>query len=167
MKSHVNIVVLVDAVGALSERTLHNGNLSLVDDGPFESPGQGTVELCTVVVPGQVVRWTAIAVDVQTTAEISAIGFLPPGDAPERAAAPGSSGGPPAGVPANAGHADGTAPDGASPDGAAENLDLKVWEGIVPAHLVPGVPYRYRLEVQMHDGRDSVLSIDSPALMCA
>jgi hypothetical protein len=140
---HVNIVVLVDAVGALSDQTLNNGNLSLVDDGPFGSRGQGTTELCTVVVPGQVVQWTAIAIDVQTTAEISAISFLPPGGGEPEPVAREALGG---------GH---------------ENLDLKVWEGIVPAHLARGVPYRYRLEVQMHEGRDSVLHIDTPALMCA
>ncbi|GAA4367744.1 hypothetical protein AB0C69_33110 [Actinomadura sp. NPDC048032] len=144
MKPHVNIVVLVDAVGALSDGTLHNGNLSLVDDGDFESHGQGTVDLCTIVVPGQVVQWTAIAIDVQTTAEISAITFLPPGGAaPERA------------------------PVWEAPSGGHENLDLKVWEGVVPAHLTRGVPYHYRLEVQMHEGRHSVLHLDSPALMCA
>jgi len=48
-----------------------------------------------------------------------------------------------------------------------ENLDLKVWAGIVPACLTPGVTYRYRLELRMHDGARSVLSIDSPALMRA
>ncbi|KAB2379545.1 MULTISPECIES: hypothetical protein [Actinomadura] len=146
MNPHVNIVVLVDAVGALSDRTLHNGNLSLVDDGSFDSPGQGTVDLCTIVVPGQVVKWTAVAVDVQTTAEISAITFLPPGGGSEPAAAPEARGG---------------------QAGGGENLDLEVWEGIVPGHLVRGVPYRYRLEVQMHEGRNSVLHIDTPALMCA
>ncbi|MBO2458498.1 hypothetical protein [Actinomadura violacea] len=150
MKPHVNIVVLVDAVGALSDRTLNNGNLSLVDDGAFGSRGQGTTDLCTVVVPGQVVQWTAIAIDVQTTAEISAITFLPPDAA-------GGAGG----------AAAEEAPAGEAPGGGHENLDLKVWEGIVPAHLQPGVPYRYRLEVRMHEGRDSVLHIDTPALMCA
>ncbi|GAA2131241.1 hypothetical protein [Actinomadura napierensis] len=147
MNPHVNIVVLVDAVGALSDQTLHNGNLSLVDDGSFGSRGQGTTELCTVVMPGQVVQWTAIAIDVQTTAEISAITFLPPGGT-------GAAGAE-------------RAPAWEAQDGGHENLDLKVWEGIVPAHLVRGVPYRYRLEVQMHEGRDSLLHIDTPALMCA
>ncbi|MEU8385944.1 hypothetical protein [Streptosporangium sp. NPDC048865] len=32
MKPRISIVVMVDAVGALSDRTLHNGNISLVDD---------------------------------------------------------------------------------------------------------------------------------------
>lgn len=144
MKPTVNIIALVDVIGALSDGTLGNGNLSLADDGSFDSTGQGTPQLCTLVAPGQVVRWTALAVDVQTPVEIQSITFLGGADSPE---AP--------------------APD-AEPDGqptAEENLDLLVWEGIVPAGLAPGVPNRYRLELKMHEGPRSVLSIDSPALM--
>jgi hypothetical protein len=148
MKPKVNIVVLVDTVGALSDRTLHNGNLSLVDDGSFDSQGQGTPDLCTVVGAGQIVQWTALAVDVQTPVEIRNITFLG-----------ADSGGP--GHP----HEPGTGYDKPSAD--HRNLDLEVWAGVVPAHLTPGVPYRYRLEVQMHEGPNSVLHIDSPALMCA
>ena len=76
MKPNVNIVVLVDVVGALSDGTLHNGNLSLIDDGQFDSAGQGTTDLCTVVAPGQVVQWSAVAVDVQTPVELRSISFL-------------------------------------------------------------------------------------------
>ncbi|QXJ20214.1 hypothetical protein AGRA3207_000887 [Actinomadura graeca] len=147
MKPQVNIIVLVDVVGALSERTLNDGNLSLVDDGQFDSPGQGTTRLCTVVSPGQLVQWTAVAVDVQTPVEIRSITFLGSGDAaleePDAADAQD--------VPAH----EGTAPD------------LKVWSGFVPPYLVPGAPYRYRLELQMHEGPNSVLHVDSPALMSA
>lgn len=141
MKPTVNIIALVDVIGALSDGTLGNGNLSLADDGSFDSTGQGTPQLCTLVAPGQVVRWTALAVDVQTPVEIQSITFVGGSEAP--------------------------APDG-QPDEqptAEENLDLVVWEGIVPAGLAPGVPNRYRLELKMHEGSRSVLSIDSPALM--
>ncbi|WP_157431053.1 hypothetical protein [Actinomadura macra] len=143
MKPQVNIVVLVDVVGALSERTLNDGNLSLVDDGQFDSSGQGTPRLCTVVSPGQIVQWTAVAVDVQTPVEIRSITFLGSGEAawePDAGEAP--------------------AHEGTTPD-------LKVWSGFVPPYLVPGAPYRYRLELQMHTGPNSVLHVDSPALMCA
>lgn len=146
MKPKVNIVALVDVVGALSGATLHNGNLSLMDDGSFDSPGQGTPDLCTLVAAGQVIQWTALAVDVQTPVDIQNITFLDTSDP-----GPGDSRG--------AGLAD--------PGQDGENLDLKVWAGIVPAWLTPGVTYRYRLELRMHDGPHSVLSIDSPALMCA
>jgi hypothetical protein len=144
MKPKVSIVALVDVVGALSDATLHNGNLSLVDDGSFDSPGQGTPDLCTLVAAGQVIQWTALAVDVQTPVEIQGITFLGAGD-------PGP----------------GYPPGLAAPGQGSENLDLKVWAGIVPACLTPGVTYRYRLELRMHDGAHSVLSVDSPALMCA
>jgi hypothetical protein len=175
MKPKVNIVAVVDVVGALSDMTLHNGNLSMMDDGAFDSPGQGTPDLRTVVAAGQVVQWTAVAVDVQTPVEIQNITFFGPGD-PEPAGAPGAEpvGATPAGTPsADAGPAGiapagpGPADAGAGPGQATENLDLKVWAGVVPAYLIPGVPYRYRLELRMHEGPNSVLCLDSPALMRA
>jgi len=144
MKPQVNIVVLVDVVGALSDQTLNDGNLSLVDDGRFDSSGQGTPDLCTVVTAGQVVQWTAIAVDVQTPVEIRSITFLQPD-----------------------GHGAGALDDGDAPEHESTAPDLKVWSGIVPSYLVPGAPYRYRLELRMHEGPNSVLHVDSPALMCA
>ncbi|MFC4907774.1 hypothetical protein [Actinomadura gamaensis] len=96
MKPKVSIVVLVDAVGALSDGTLHNGNLSMVDDSPLQNPlgsrNRGTPDLVTVVRPGQVVQWTPIAVDVQTPVEIQNIEFLStpaPAQQPTAAAPPG------------------------------------------------------------------------------
>ncbi|MHC5904520.1 hypothetical protein ACVNF4_11525 [Streptomyces sp. S6] len=141
MKPQVNIVALVDSIGALSDRTLLNGNLSLVDDGPFHSTGQGTPNLCTVVRPGQVVQWQALAVDLQTPVEIKSVTFLSSPDA-----------------------------DGEYQpshwDEEGEKLDLNIWAGIVPSFMGTGVPHRYRLELQMYEGRNSVMYIDSPALMC-
>ncbi|MBO1416295.1 hypothetical protein [Streptomyces sp. FH025] len=175
MKPQVNIAVVVDVIGALSDKSLLNGNLCLIDDGSFDSTGQGTPELVTVVVPGQVVQWSALAVDLQTPVEIRSISFLPAGGG---AAAPayGVDHGP-AGAPADgaaddvvAGGTDGgygTA--GAVPSGhrlESGQLDLNVWSGVVPPYLTPGVPYRYRLELQMYEGDHSVLHVDSPALMC-
>ncbi len=155
----VNIIVLVDAVGALSDQTLHNGNLSLMDDSPLNSRGQGTIDLCTVVQPGQIVQWTPIGIDVQAPVEIRNITFLPP-DGLTSEAAYGAE-------PAAAYGAEPTAAYGAEPPGLPENLDLVVWSGVVPPYLTPGVPYRYRLDVQIHEGSHSLMQIDSPALMCA
>jgi hypothetical protein len=138
VKPKVNIIAVVDVIRALSQETLDNGNLSLVDDGSFDSSGQGTPELCTVVAPGQVVQWSALAVDVQTPVAIQSITFL------------GGDGGSPG--PVNE-----LADD--------ENPDLNVWSGVVPPCLVRGVPYRYRLELKMHQGPHSVLHVDSPALI--
>ncbi|GII77035.1 hypothetical protein Sru01_20170 [Sphaerisporangium rufum] len=157
MSDRISIVVMVDAVGALSDRTLHNGNLSLVDDGPA-SRHQGTPDLVTVVSPGQIVQWTPIHVDVQTPVEIQAIEFLPAGAVPAPAgpdAAPGTAA--PAAVPAPT--------VDATDSGGHENYDLLVWEGVVPYGMTPGVPYRYRLSVRLHEGPNAVLHVDSPALL--
>lgn len=164
MKPRISIVVMVDAVGALSDRTLHNGNISLVDDSSAGSKHQGTPDLVTAVAPGQIVQWTPIHVDVQTPVEIQSIEFL------SAAAAPSPAGGAAAAGPA--GHSAVAAPaaHGARVDATGsngyENHDLLIWEGIVPYGMTPGVPYRYRLSVRLHEGPNSVLHIDSPALMC-
>ncbi|MFF4919288.1 hypothetical protein ACFY4B_01730 [Kitasatospora sp. NPDC001261] len=169
MKPQVNIAVVVDVIGALSDKSLLNGNLCLIDDGSFDSKNQGTPDLVTVVVPGQVVQWSALAVDLQTPVEIRSISFVP-ADGTAGAAAYGVDPAAPAGSAVegvDAGAADGA--DGAAPADhrvAAGQLDLNVWSGVVPPYLVPGVPYRYRLELQMYEGEHSVLHIDSPALMC-
>ncbi|MFE4519742.1 hypothetical protein ACFRMQ_36860 [Kitasatospora sp. NPDC056783] len=173
MKPQVNIAVVVDVIGALSDKSLLNGNLCLIDDGSFDSKGQGTPELVTVVAPGQVVQWSALAVDLQTPVEIRSISFLPAGGgvaAPEYGVDHGPAGAPagdgaegvPGGVPG--GGADGAAPAGQRLESG--QLDLNVWSGVVPPYLAPGVPYRYRLELQMYEGDHSVLHVDSPALMC-
>lgn len=35
----------------------------------------------------------------------------------------------------------------------------------MPYDMTPGVPYRYRLTLKLHEGPNSVLHIDSPALL--
>ncbi|MGC5010752.1 hypothetical protein ACLQ2R_08315 [Streptosporangium sp. DT93] len=173
MKQRISIVVMVDAVGALSDRTLHNGNISLVDDSSAGSKHQGTPDLVTVVSPGQVVQWTPIHIDVQTPVEIQSIEFLSAANAAAPAAATPAGG---AAAPRQAGHsaatphpvsgaAHGTGVDATASNGY-ENHDLLIWEGIVPYGMTPGVPYRYRLSLRLHEGANSVLHIDSPALMC-
>jgi len=141
MKPQVNIAVVVDVIGALSDKSLGNGNLCLVDDGSFDSTGQGTVELVTTVLPGQTVQWYPLAVDLQTPVEIKSIRFLGP---------------------------DGQVHDigDGGEDSDGDHLDLNTWTGVVPPFMERGVPHRYRLEVQMYEGEHSVLHVDSPALMC-
>ncbi|AQZ65277.1 hypothetical protein BKM31_30955 [[Actinomadura] parvosata subsp. kistnae] len=192
VKPQVNIIALVDVIGALSDRSLLNGNLVMIDDGSFASRAQGTPDLCTVVQPGQVVQWTALAVDLQTPVEIKNIEFLrlqpPPGQPAYPAPQPGwagPAGAPPGGMmpapmqqqPAYAGAAPGYGP-GAYPPGPtgpaavtgaptteSEKLDLEIWAGVVPYYMVPGVAYRYRLEFQMYEGPYSVLYVETPSLM--
>jgi len=146
MKMHVNISVVVDVIGALSDKSLLNGNLCLMDDGPFQSTGQGTPALCTVVTPGQLVRWSALAVDLQTPVEIKNITFLGPRAAEEA-------------------DADSSDPDGSVDSVDSGQLDLYEWAGVVPTFMARGVPYKYRLDLQMYEGEHSVLHVDSPALM--
>ncbi|MFF3156551.1 hypothetical protein [Streptomyces sp. NPDC057910] len=176
MNPKVSIVVVVDVIGALSDGTLRNGNLCMIDDGE-QSTGQGTPELCTVVQPGQVVTWSALAVDLQTPVEIKSITFLDPdaeaGDAEDGDAEAGDAAHAPertegAAGTGNAGARSERSGPGPERNGHApgrHNPELEVWSGVVP-HLAPGVAHQYRLEVQMYEGEHSTLHIASPALMC-
>ncbi|MFG2648474.1 hypothetical protein [Streptomyces sp. NPDC048436] len=152
MKPQVNIIAVVDVMGALSGSTLLEGNLCMMDDGGHSSAHQGTPDLCTVVKPGQVVSWSALAVDLQTPVEIKNISFVPEDDEPGDQRAGQQQ------VGQQQTHQQ------AGDEG--DKLDLDVWTGIVPSWLTPGVAYRYRLELQMYEGDNSVMHIDTPALMC-
>ncbi|MFK4070781.1 hypothetical protein [Streptomyces sp. NPDC029674] len=223
MKSQVNIIAVVDVIGALSIKSLYDGNLCMVDDSAFDSTHQGTPNLVTVVKPGQVVSWTALAVDLQTPVEIKSISFAPvegrqgqpgqqgqqglpgyQGQSGQQGYAAGQQGhdtrvgvgtatpsapGMGTAVPAPGPGATGTqaAPQAQQPhqtpqaqahqtpqphqahgsqEQDGDKLDLDVWTGVVPHWMTPGVPYQYRLELQMYEGANSVMTIDSPALMC-
>lgn len=137
--SRINILALVDVVGALSTGTPMDGNVCLIDDSDLQSSGQGTVDLCTRCRPGDLVKWSALAADVQTPVAIRSITFL--GE-------------------------DGTELPPLQEAGSGAELDLKVWEGIVPSYLVPGTSYRYRLELQMYEGDASLMRLETPSLMC-
>lgn len=196
MKSQVNIIAVVDVIGALSIKSLSDGNLCMVDDSAFDSTHQGTPNLVTVVKPGQVVSWTALAVDLQTPVEIKSISFAPaegrqgqqgyagqqgqqghvPPGGPAVATATPSAPGMGTAVPGPTGAQAPQAPQTqqtpqphqphASQESDGDKLDLDVWTGVVPHWMTPGVPYQYRLELQMYEGANSVMTIDSPALMC-
>ncbi|MFI1678267.1 hypothetical protein [Streptomyces sp. NPDC020607] len=156
MKTQVNIIAVVDVIGALSVKTLLDGNLCMVDDSAFDSTHQGTADLVTVVKPGQVVSWTALALDLQTPVEIKNISFAPSnGHNGAAASGPATS---------RPGTTNGETHGQDESDG--DKLDLDVWTGVVPHWMTPGVPYQYRLELQMYEGSNSVMSIESPALMC-
>lgn len=142
MKPQVNIVVVVDVVGALSDGTLLNGNLCMMDNGTCESTGQGTPDLCTVCQPGQIVQWVCYALDLQTPVDIKNITFL------------------------GSGRDNGQPNQGDANSSDSEKLPLDVWSGVVPPSMVPGMAHNYRLELQMYEGEASVLHIDSCALKC-
>ncbi|GAA1896646.1 hypothetical protein GCM10009837_18440 [Streptomyces durmitorensis] len=190
MKHQVNIIAVVDVIGALSGSTLLDGNLCMMDDGGHNSAHQGTPNLCTVVKPGQVVSWSALAVDLQTPVEIKNISFVPAdqnghtsgqtsgqaqsqtqgqGQGQTQGQMPGQPYGQPQGQPYGQSHGQSQShAQGAQGGNHAEGdkLDLDVWTGVVPNWLTPGVAYQYRLELQMYEGENSVMHIDTPALMC-
>jgi hypothetical protein len=70
-----NINIAVDVVAALSDKSL-KGNVFLMDNGSFESTNQGTDYLTTLCIPGQLIRWTVYAIDLQTPVAIKNISFL-------------------------------------------------------------------------------------------
>ena len=143
MESKITIFSVIDVIDALSGKTLRNGNLSMMDNSPFQSTGQGTPELCTLCQPGQEIYWHTVPIDVQTPVAVRSITFLDPDkekEEDELAIVPGSV--------------------------ESDNLHLNVWSGIVPYGLTPGVQYRYRFEVQMYEGKNSILSVTTPSLKC-
>jgi len=141
MRPQVNIAIVVNVIGALSDQSLGDGNMCMMDDGDLGSTGLGGVELRTACLPGQLVTWEAVALDVQTPVEISSITFLGPDGQPTdvEAAAPA--------VDRDTGRA--------------------VWSGILPRGLTPGTVYPYRIELRMSEGDFSVLHVDTPALAVA
>lgn len=138
MSKYTNIVVAVDSIGALSDGTLEN-NLFLMDDGPWTSSGQGTTGLATLCTPGQVIQWVVYPIDLQTAAEIYSIEFNTYDNTTP---------------PAN----NSTGNDVVAPD-------LNSWTGIVPATMVPGLKYHYRLGIRMGVGPNSIMYTHAPALV--
>jgi hypothetical protein len=131
----INIVTIVDVIGALSSGALRN-NLYMADNG-WGSAGKGTAGLATACYPGQQINWVIHALDVQTAVRIDAITFLKVDNTP---AAEGLVIAPEIGDPRHA-----------------------YWAGFVPCYLPPGL-YGYRLKLQMGRGNLSVMSVDTPAL---
>lgn len=173
MQNQININIAVDVVRALSEKSLCN-SIYVMDDSPFGSPGKGTGELSTRCMPGQTIHWVIYAIDLQTPVAIKSISFLLPDELSDTS-------------PAREAHLYGKLADEQltltepcatepldkepsevqSPDCASvENLELKTWTGIVPG-LMPGRKYYYRLELQMGNGKDSRIYIDSLSLQTA
>ncbi|BAW79671.1 hypothetical conserved protein [Candidatus Nitrosoglobus terrae] len=145
MKSKINIFCMVDviellSIGAPSSSDADKGMICMMDNSPFGSLNQGTLNLITLCQPGQTIHWHIVAVDLQTPVEIRSITFLKPNpddNAPINQTNPSST-----------------------------KLYLNVWEGIVPYCIDYGVEYKYRLELQMYEGKNSLLHIDTPALRC-
>ncbi len=142
MKSKITIFCVTDVIEALSGGTLLNGNLCMMDNSPYSSLDQGTADLCTLCSPGQTIYWHMVALDLQTPVAIRRISFIgPDGYSLEE-----------------------TSTDRVNAEG--DTIHLNVWEGIVPYWMVPGVEYKYHLELQMYGGVNSIMSVDTPSLKC-
>ena len=142
----IDINIGVDTIGALSDRTLE-GNIFLFDTCPYKTPEQGTSRLTTYCTPGQRVNWVIYPIDLETPASIKSILFTgaEPINYKQKRRERGKS--------------------ARSEQGTAMNADLDAfqWTGIVP-YMDYGVRYCYRLEIQMGQGPNSVMYIDTLAL---
>ncbi|KZL50555.1 MULTISPECIES: hypothetical protein [Cyanophyceae] len=140
MESKISIFSVVDVIESLSGGTLLNGNLCMMDNSPAGSLNQGTPNLVTLCSPGETIHWTILALDLQTPVAIRKITFL---------------------------NQDGTSAEPLPEDPTkleSDKLHLNVWAGIVPYYLVPGGEYRYRFELQMYEGKNCLMYVDTPAL---
>lgn len=157
MQSKINIRIAVDSAEALAKKSLAN-HLYVMDNSIFNSRGQGTAQLATSCLPGQVIHWIATAIDLQTPVSIRNISFLGACTSEAEVAANIDPAGEATGREAkgNAGNSSTT---------TLSELDLYTWTGIVPCYMVPGIHYHYRLELQIGNGRYSVMYIDTLSLI--
>lgn len=165
MNIHINIAV--DTISALSEKQLE-GNLFLMDDGIYESIGQGTTDLVTHCVPGQLIYWVIHPVDLQTPVSLKSIEFLSSQqidisqeDLLQSNTLPICHSYPT--TPSQCHHEN--LDEVAVADEVQQDPDAFVWSGYVPFYLQPGLVYHYRLTVQIGHGGNSVMSIETPGLL--
>ncbi len=141
-ESKITIFSVVDVIEALSGGTLLNGNLCMMDNSPFHSLNQGTPDLCTLCQPGQEIYWHILALDLQTPVAIRSITFH------------GLDG------------SNVTAEPIDTVGLQSDKLHLYSWSGIVPYCMTPGVEYKYRFELQMYEGKNCLMYVDTPSLQC-
>jgi hypothetical protein len=141
MQNKININIAVDVVKALSDKSLHN-NIYMMDNSCQGNQNPGTEALCTFCLPGQTIHWVVYAIDLQTPVVIKSISFINVCEQTEIQ------------IPNNKDNS-------LFPE---DNLDLKTWTGILPC-MKPLHKYYYRLELQMGNGINSVMSVDTSALL--
>lgn len=79
MIPQINVITLVNTVGALSDETF-NGNLHMVDNSRgSKTSGLGTDAMCSHVQYAQVINWHVWPVNVQMDAEVSGIRWFKDG----------------------------------------------------------------------------------------
>lgn len=188
---NIQINVAVDTVAALSEGTLA-GNMCLMDDSIHDSENQGSTELVTHCMPGQLITWIIYPVDLQTPVSLEQLEFLPGEaaqeaaklideqqeqaeqahaeylaqlidcDTPEKEAESQTAEAADAKDDAEHSHSDDEGPEELLPH---VDPDARVWSGYTPSYLVPGEKYFYRLTVKMGEGKYSTLICDSASIM--
>lgn len=138
MQKKININIAVDVIGALSDKKLDK-YIFLMDDSMLDSKCQGTKFLETICISGQIIKWKVCAIDLQTPVSIKKI-FFKSNNHEEY--------------------------NGESFEFVEKNSpDLNVWEGIVPGHMEKGFSYKYNIQLQMGEGKESIMSIDTPSLL--
>jgi hypothetical protein len=134
----INILLLVDSVATLADAGL-KGHLMAYDDGLNQEIKTATDYLETRVIPGQRINWKIIPLDLQTPAAISNIIFEKENN------------------------------DGfESPlqdTMERDNPDLFDWTAIVPYYMLPGIPYKYTIEILIGHGENSLHQIHDFALI--
>jgi hypothetical protein len=156
----LNIQVFVDVVALLSGAPTTKA-VHMFDDGGLGSARQGTPDLVTAVLPGQLVRWTVNAVDVQTQVWLKDVVFGPVPAAPEPVADETAA--------ADADAAQDDAEDGVvMPLVQAQAPAIPVWgkrfEGYVPFAILPDLPHVYHLKLAFASGTGPTVTVDGPAL---
>lgn len=137
MQSKININIAVDVIAALSEKTLHN-HIFMMDNSIHNSSCQGSQYLTTNCQAGQMIHWVIYAIDLQTPVAIRDISF---------------------GSKKNYDYGK------VKTDFQYNIHDYKEWTGIVPWYMAFNIPLKYTLEIQMGEGTNSIMSIDTPCLM--
>jgi len=139
MTEKINIITAVDVIAALSDGTLKD-NIYMMDNSPMESTDQGTPNLTTLCYAGQSIQWLIYAIDVQTPVMIKSITFTGTNNNPTVKNKTEST---------------------VTPE---YKLDQNVWTGYVPYCMAAGLSYNYRLELQMGEGKRSLMYMDGPSL---
>jgi hypothetical protein len=141
----LHIKVFVDVIALLSgeptKRSVH-----MFDDGGAGSKGQGTNELVSAASPGQFIKWSINALDVQTQVWMKDIKF---GSAP-------------------------TVMNSVDDDSKAEHTvttdEVPLWgksfEGFMPFNAHPKSSHSYYLNLAFSEGCKRVFTVDGPKLLC-
>ena len=142
----LHIKVFVDVIALLSGEPIKR-SVHMFDDSGAGSKGQGTHELVSAASPGQLIKWTINALDVQTQVWIKDIKF---GSAP-------------------------TVMETVDDDSKAENVmatdEVPLWgknfEGFMPSNIFPKSSYSYYLNLAFSESCKRVFTVNGPKLLCA